>query len=123
MTMNDIEYVEHYRPGGFHPIAIDDVFAQGCYRIVHKWGFRGSLTIWLARNQTGKLVTLNVMHAEMSSKPVDNLQDSEFIVLRKLVEYIQSQGTITSPEFENRTIGELPVVKPPPESNSKVLYV
>ncbi|KAF8962533.1 kinase-like domain-containing protein [Flammula alnicola] len=87
--LDDIEYIEDYRPGGFHPVAIGDVFAQGRYRVVHKLGFGGSSTIWLARNRLGKLVTLKVMGAEVSSKPADEIP--ELAVPLKLSEYIQAQ--------------------------------
>ena len=36
---------------------------------------------------------------------------------------IITKDTIVSPEFENRAIGELPVVELPPELDSKVIYV
>ncbi|KIM46980.1 hypothetical protein M413DRAFT_63939 [Hebeloma cylindrosporum] len=89
---DDIECVEGYHPGGFHPIAIGDVFAQGRYRVVHKLGFGGSSTIWLARNRSGKLVTLKVVRADVSSKPVD--QVPELGVPRKLLEYVQERGPV-----------------------------
>lgn len=90
--MDDNEDFEDYRPGGFHPVAIGDVFGQGRYRVVHKLGFGGSSTIWLARNRPGQLVTLKVMRAEVSSKPVDEIP--ELAVPRKLLEYIQAKGPI-----------------------------
>jgi len=90
--LGDVECVEDYQPGGFQPVAIGDVFAQGRYRIVHKLGFGGSSTIWLARNQSGKLVTLKVMRAEVSSKPVEEVP--ELAIPRKLLEYIQARGSV-----------------------------
>ncbi|KAF8810776.1 kinase-like protein [Phlegmacium glaucopus] len=90
--LDDIEYVEDYRPGGFHPVVIGDVFAQGHYRVVHKLGFGGSSTVWLARNRPGKLLTLKVMRAEVSSKSVDEIPD--LAVPLKLSEYIQAKGAV-----------------------------
>jgi serine/threonine-protein kinase SRPK3 len=46
--LDDIEEVERYRPGGFHPVDLDDVLNDK-YKIVHKLGHGGSATIWLAR--------------------------------------------------------------------------
>ena len=34
-------------------MAITNLFAEGRYRVVHKLGFGGSSTIWLAREQHG----------------------------------------------------------------------
>ncbi|RDB17971.1 Protein kinase dsk1 [Hypsizygus marmoreus] len=76
---DDIEYFEDYRLGGFHPVAIGDVFAQRRYRVVHKLGFGSSSTIWLARDQPGKRVALRVMHAEVSSKPAEEIEIWAFI--------------------------------------------
>jgi serine/threonine protein kinase len=90
--LDGVEDVEDYRPGGFHPVAIGDVFAEGRYRVVHKLGFGGSSTIWLARNRPGKLVTLKIMRAKVSSKPVDEIP--ELAVSLKLSEYIQAKGLV-----------------------------
>jgi serine/threonine-protein kinase SRPK3 len=67
-------------------VVIGDAFAQGHYRVVHKLNFGGSLTNWLARNlnRPRKLVTLKVMHAEVSSKPLDEIP--KLFVLLKLSE-------------------------------------
>ncbi|KAF7800097.1 hypothetical protein EIP86_011341 [Pleurotus ostreatoroseus] len=68
--LDDIEDVEAYRAGGFHPVSIGDYFAQGRYRILHKLGYGGSSTVWLARDQggtqSGRLVTLKVVRADAS---------------------------------------------------------
>lgn len=67
--LDDIEDVEAYRAGGFHPVSIGDYFAQGRYKILHKLGYGGSSTVWLARDggtQSGRLVTLKVVRADAS---------------------------------------------------------
>ncbi|KAJ3506819.1 hypothetical protein NLJ89_g6654 [Agrocybe chaxingu] len=91
--LNNVEYVEDYQPGGFHPIAIGDSFSQGGYRVIHKLGFGGSSTIWLARNRHGKLVTLKVLRAEGSSKAVD--ETPELVTPLNLAEYLQANGPAT----------------------------
>ncbi|KAJ3920571.1 kinase-like domain-containing protein [Lentinula edodes] len=49
--LDEVEDVDNYRPGGFHPVQIGDKFSAGRYRIIHKLGFGGSSTIWLARDE------------------------------------------------------------------------
>lgn len=46
----NVERLELYEPGGYHPVVIDDVL-QNRYRIVDKLGFGGYSTIWLARDE------------------------------------------------------------------------
>ncbi|KAJ7619573.1 kinase-like domain-containing protein [Roridomyces roridus] len=79
--LGGFEPVEEYRPGGFHPMSIGDEFAHGRYRVIHKLGFGGSSTIWLARDQqnhpgvTSRLVTLKAMRADVSSKSPNDLPE------------------------------------------------
>jgi hypothetical protein len=64
-SFDDVEYAEDYRPGDFH-----DVFAEDCYRVVHKLGSGGSSTISLASERSesrGFVRTIKVMRAKVSS--------------------------------------------------------
>ena len=70
-----VENVEMYRPGGLHPVRIGDAFCNGRYKILHKLGYGGASTVWLARDQSravertpgsGSLVSLKIMSAEKS---------------------------------------------------------
>jgi serine/threonine protein kinase len=45
-----VEWLSHYRPGGYHPIYLGDQL-HGRYRIIHKLGSGGYSTIWLARDE------------------------------------------------------------------------
>jgi len=46
--IEDVEDPSKYHPGGFHPISIGDTMKEGRYRTVHKLGFGGYSTTWLA---------------------------------------------------------------------------
>ncbi|OBZ77877.1 hypothetical protein A0H81_01584 [Grifola frondosa] len=52
--LDDIEDLEKYRPGGFHPVSVGDVFNGGRYKVLHKLGFGRSSTVWRARDQRPK---------------------------------------------------------------------
>ncbi len=73
-----IENIDLYASGGLHPVSIGDVFADGRYKVLHKLGFGGSSTIWLARySVSGILVALKVLAAYKSTKPKEELVISQ----------------------------------------------
>ncbi|KAK2758675.1 hypothetical protein FQN54_003365 [Arachnomyces sp. PD_36] len=60
----DVEDLEGYIPGGYHPTLIGDTLCRGRYTIVHKLGFGSYSTIWLARDQQlGRYVSLKILVA------------------------------------------------------------
>lgn len=74
-----VEDVEKYRKAGLHPLHLGDTVKDGRYCILHKLGFGGSSTVWLARdNHQDKLVSLKVLTAQAS------LQRKELLLLRHL---------------------------------------
>ncbi|KAK9257628.1 hypothetical protein V1519DRAFT_96902, partial [Lipomyces tetrasporus] len=67
-SLDNIEQIEGYRKGGFHPVSIGDSFSGGRYRVLHKLGFGGFSTVWLARDELShRLVSLKIITAEASS--------------------------------------------------------
>jgi len=80
-NLDSIEDTELYRPGGLHPVSIGDVFADGRYKVLHKLGYGGSSTVWLARDQcpqssaSDTLVALKILSAAQSSRPKDEIAD------------------------------------------------
>lgn len=82
--LENVEDVENYRSGGFHPIHLGDNFKDGRYIILHKLGHGGFSTVWLARNECHqRLVSLKVLTAEGSQK------SAELKLLRQLDESAQ----------------------------------
>lgn len=53
IPIDDVEKLERYRPGGYHPITIG-AWLKDQYRIVHKLGFGTYSTVWLARDEGAK---------------------------------------------------------------------
>ncbi|KAM5341999.1 hypothetical protein ACJ41O_015030 [Fusarium nematophilum] len=45
--LGESEDLENYEPGGFHPVHLGDVYDDR-YRVVHKLGYGGFSTVWLA---------------------------------------------------------------------------
>ena len=95
--LDDIEDVENYQPGGYHPISIGDVFDQGRYRILHKLGYGGSSTVWLVRDQRegkdrGRIATLKAMRADISSQSTSNTP--ELAVPQKLIQSLPPSHSV-----------------------------
>ncbi len=42
------ESLDRYRPGGYHPVRIGDIFANGRYKVLCKLGYGVYSTVWLA---------------------------------------------------------------------------
>ncbi|KAK0656685.1 kinase-like domain-containing protein [Cercophora newfieldiana] len=58
--LEDVEALQHYRPGGYHPVQIDDRLHTR-YRIIHKLGHGTYSTAWLALDeQTSTYVAIKV---------------------------------------------------------------
>ncbi len=66
--LDNLEDLEKYEVGGFHPLHIGDTLDGGRYRIVHKLGFGGFATVWLGRDQhLNRYVALKIIMAEFSN--------------------------------------------------------
>lgn len=64
---DDVEDLEAYRPGGYHPVLLDDTYCENRYRVVHKLGFGSYSTVWLARDcLADKYVSLKILTAKSS---------------------------------------------------------
>jgi hypothetical protein len=69
--LKEVERLENYRPGGYHPIQIGDHF-RGRYRVVHKLGYGSYSTAWLARDEkSSEYVAVKVCTANANPKEVD----------------------------------------------------
>ncbi|KAK2012448.1 kinase-like protein [Colletotrichum eremochloae] len=69
----DVERLRDYRPGGYHPIEIDDRLHKR-YRIVHKLGHGTFSTVWLALDErTSKYVAVKIGTADADMQEVEIL--------------------------------------------------
>ncbi|KAJ3544706.1 hypothetical protein NM208_g2910 [Fusarium decemcellulare] len=65
--LGECEDLENYEPGGFHPVHLNDVYDDR-YRVIHKLGFGGFSTVWLAADATtSRWVALKIVAARESS--------------------------------------------------------
>lgn len=62
----DVEKLELYRQGGYHPVEIGDQIYDR-YTVLHKLGFGGFSTVWLAHDkQQNMLISLKIPIADTS---------------------------------------------------------
>ena len=66
----DLEVFENYTIEGYHPTKIGDTFHRDRYQVVHKLGFGGYSTIWLARvKHLQRYVSLKILVAGNNPQP------------------------------------------------------
>ncbi|CZR57707.1 uncharacterized protein PAC_07596 [Phialocephala subalpina] len=70
-TSDNIENIENYRVGGYHPVALGGTL-NGHYNILHKLGHGGFSTVWLAQDtDKAKYVAIKVIMAEASEEAMN----------------------------------------------------
>lgn len=73
VPIEEVERLEKYQPGGYHPILIGDVL-QSRYRVAHKLGYGAYSTTWLCRDyQSNSYVAVKVGTADSNDREVDIL--------------------------------------------------
>jgi serine/threonine protein kinase len=66
MKSADIEDIDGYEPGRYHPVALGDVL-DGRFRVAHKLDFDGDATVWLCRdNVSNKWRAVRILCADES---------------------------------------------------------
>ncbi|KAI1129805.1 serine protein kinase [Nemania abortiva] len=76
------EWVEYYRPGGYHPVLLGDVFHNGRYKVIRKLGNGNYSTVWLARDlRNNTYVAIKILISEIMESALDESQ-----ILRRLID-------------------------------------
>ncbi|KAH7309688.1 serine protein kinase [Stachybotrys elegans] len=84
------EWVEKYRPGGYHPVNLGDTFKDGQYKVIRKLGEGSYSTVWLAQDTlSGTCVALKIIVSEISQN------SSESRVLRHLLQATRGREYVT----------------------------
>ncbi len=80
LASDHVENIEEYRPGGFHPVHLGDVLHDKQYRIVHKLGYGGFSTVWLARDEVcGRWVAVKIVAADYSGERCNELRIARYL--------------------------------------------
>jgi serine/threonine-protein kinase SRPK3 len=87
-SFDDVEEIEAYHPGGHHPVAIGDRVG-GQYKIIHKLGYGGFGTVWLARDtQEQRYVALKIIMARSST----DAMKKDLKILKHLAKHVERPG-------------------------------
>lgn len=117
------EDLEWYEPGGFHPVHLRDVYDLR-YSIVHKLGFGGFSTVWLAHDSVeDEWVALKILASETSTTSTARpsiLADND-IKSSTLFSIPKREFWIHGPNGRHLCL-VLPVVGPSCSSLSKGIY-
>ncbi|KAF7712438.1 Protein kinase domain-containing protein [Penicillium ucsense] len=86
LFIEEVEPLEQYQPGGYHPVKIGDHF-HSRYRVIHKLGYGSYSTIWLARDEElDTFVALKICVAKSS------LREMEILIMLQLPGAVLSQN-------------------------------
>ncbi|SPO07073.1 uncharacterized protein DNG_09767 [Cephalotrichum gorgonifer] len=82
------EWVEDYRPGGYHPVLLGDIFNDGQYKVIRKLGDGSYSTVWLARDlRNSSNVALKILVSAVSGST------TELRILSHISEVVTTAGT------------------------------
>lgn len=78
--VDDVEDLDRYQPGGFHPVVIGDALGEdGRFEVVHKLGHGGFATVWLCfDHHNNKWKAVRILAADAS----DHVEPSELRILK-----------------------------------------
>lgn len=107
--IDDVEVLERYRPGGYHPTVIGNVLADR-YHVIHKLGYGTFSIVWLARDkqqETYVAVKISTANAPAREAAVlralaDYSSEVEIMTGRDMVPIVQDQFELQSPNGFHR---------------------
>ncbi|KAJ5347646.1 uncharacterized protein N7506_000899 [Penicillium brevicompactum] len=90
------EWVEDYRPGGYHPVILGDVFNHQ-YKVIRKLGDGSYSTVWLAHDlNNNRYVALKILVSDVSEST------TELRILR----HINQVAPVEGPQYTTQLLDE-----------------
>ncbi|KAF4498623.1 dis1-suppressing kinase dsk1 [Fusarium agapanthi] len=69
------EWIEDYRPGGFHPVHLGDLLNDGQFKVIRRLGEGAYSTVWLAHDlRNSRYVALKILIPENTEETSHELQ-------------------------------------------------
>lgn len=103
----DVENLERYYTGGYHPVKLGDDLGDGQYHVVHKLGHGAYSTVWLARDRhQNKYVALKIVVAELSAT------SNESRILHVLEKKRASNSSLIGKQYVSELLNEFMIDGP-----------
>ena len=110
--IEDLECLEAYEAGGYHPVKLDDEYCHGRYRIIHKLGHGSYSTVWLAKDSHGqryvslKILKANAWNHENEAKILRHIQqnNAQRHLSRPFIPRFHDDFSITGPNGTHQCI-------------------
>lgn len=112
--IEDVEDLDRYRVGGYHPLEIGDRLHCGRYQLVDKLGYGGYSTTWLARDlQNARYVAVKVIVSDASERNSEAsllhfLWKSSYRPGKEILPHLIDEFWITGPNGKHRCIVTFP---------------
>ncbi|KAI9703361.1 MAG: hypothetical protein M1836_007929 [Candelina mexicana] len=107
----EVENLEAYRSGGYHPVLLDNTYRQNRYRVVHKLGYGSFSTVWLARDCIAdkyvslKILTANTSEHSREERVLNHItRNNQRHPGRKYVSSLIDEFTITGPNGHHKCL-------------------
>ncbi|RAL01381.1 kinase domain-containing protein, partial [Aspergillus ibericus CBS 121593] len=108
--IEDVEDLDRYCPGGYHPLRVGDELNDGRYQLVDKLGYGGYSTIWLARDrQRSRYVAVKVITADASGSTneatiINSLRQSSDRLGKNIVPFLLDEFCVSGPNRKHRCV-------------------
>ncbi|KAL8896468.1 MAG: hypothetical protein Q9207_007690 [Kuettlingeria erythrocarpa] len=103
----EVEHLERYCAGQYHPVKLGDEYSDGRYCVVHKLGYGSYSTVWLAKDRhSNKYVALKIIIAD------DSASSSEDRILRLLEKHRMSNPGVHGEEYVSKILNEFSIDGP-----------
>ncbi len=103
----EVEHLERYCAGQYHPVQLGDEYSDGRYCVVHKLGYGSYSTVWLAKDRrSNKYVALKIIIAD------DSASSNEGRILRLLEQHRISNPGVHGEEYVSRILDEFSIDGP-----------
>ncbi|KAF9774689.1 hypothetical protein IL306_007281 [Fusarium sp. DS 682] len=91
------EFAEHYRPGGYHPVHLGDVFKDGQYKVIRKLGEGSFSIVWLAHDlKNSRYVALKIC----VSREAEKSQEVQ------ILHHLAKVAPLEAPQFVTQLLAE-----------------